>query len=164
MTLQYTIVMMVETIVSHVLVCENGTKNTIYIAFIYNININVGTWLISFYFVCCDAALGGYVLFFFHRVTRTDAIFLDQALWWWRNTMFYSSKIIKCLFVFELIKACVSYARTWLYLVNNGPRLIIHFVIQVVSKVCKELIIEMVKHVWCVCVYRIMVDFFCLLK
>ena len=43
MTLQYTIVMMVETIVSHVLVCENGTKNTIYIAFIYNININVGT-------------------------------------------------------------------------------------------------------------------------
>ena len=43
MTLQYTIVMMVETIVSHVVVCENGTKNAIYIDFIYNININVRT-------------------------------------------------------------------------------------------------------------------------
>jgi hypothetical protein len=35
--------MMVETIVSHVVVCENGTTNAIYIAFVYNINIIVGT-------------------------------------------------------------------------------------------------------------------------
>ena len=89
----------------------------------------------------------GYVLLFFTVLQGQMLSFLMELYDDEENTRFYSYRIIKCLFVSELIKAWVSFARTWLYLVNNGPRLIIHFVIQVVSKICKELIIEMVKHV-----------------